>query len=419
MAVLDATSGPVMEVEARPGARGDAPAHVPPRDARYLVVFGALAGLALALIAAFNLIVDPFTAYRLWESPRLDAGKPYWTRTLAAEVVNHGPCEILVAGSSRVERGIDPYRPEWGTDAVVTMGIGGVNMHELAEACRFALRRWPPRTIVLCLDFHTFNANRWENHDFARSRFDPSRTGVDYHLGNLLSRYATNRSLETLDAWRRGAPPRLTPRGFGMVPPPRGPAQRAAFDQATRGALNNPEMYGRFTLSDDRIGLVRALARACRQRGTGLVIVMPPVHAVHLEIIRAIGLWDGFESWKRAIVAIAREEGGASGARIPVWDFTGPSAYTVEAVPPPRRDAAPMRWWWESSHFRPELGNLVIARVMGAPVDGPPLGVRLDEGSIDEHLAALRAGLDGFAARSPGERTRVESIARQLRRLSR
>src|SRR6185503_10786610 len=63
--------------------------------------------------------------------------------------------------------------------------------------------------------------------------------------------------------------------------------------------LIDPQTYGGFRFSEDRLQALRRIARNCAERGITLRLFITPVHARQLEALRAIGLFGEFERWKR------------------------------------------------------------------------------------------------------------------------
>ena len=85
------------------------------------------------------------------------------------------------------------------------------------------------------------------------------------------------------------------------------------------------------------------------------------MHALDLEMIRCqVGGSAPLEKWKRemvlAMAAVARERPQAQA--VPIWDFSGYRGFTADPVPA-KGDPRPMVWYWEPSHFRKELGDLL------------------------------------------------------------
>ncbi len=70
-----------------------------------------------------------------------------------------------------------------------------------------------------------------------------------------------------------------------------------------------------------------------------------------------------------------------------------------------------MHWYWESGHFKRELGDLVIARIRGG--GDTEFGARLDGSTIDAVLARIRRDRDRYRAENPGD---VAALAKLVAR---
>src|SRR5437763_929087 len=94
----------------------------------YVKAFAILAGIALGLIAALGVVVDPHHVFNLFHSTRLDAAKTSrGTRMYKAEQVRRGTWDVVVLGNSRVEAGIDPASTAWPAGRrVFNAGLSGL-----------------------------------------------------------------------------------------------------------------------------------------------------------------------------------------------------------------------------------------------------------------------------------------------------
>ena len=123
-----------------------------------------------------------------------------------------------------------------------------------------------------------------------------------------------------------------------------------------------------------------------------------PYHAETRLIIERLGLGALFGQWKQRIVDLAarhREPGQA----LEVWDFSGISPQTLEAIPPPDDRRTQLKWFWEAGHFKPALGDVALARMLG---EDNGFGIRLDPANIDGWVARDRADVQALmAAPSP------------------
>ena len=115
-----------------------------------------------------------------------------------------------------------------------------------------------------------------------------------------------------------------------------------------------------------------------------------PYHAHLLETIRITGHWQAFEEWKREIVSSVWAEGrAADGMPAPVWDFSGFNELTSGSVPPKGDHHDKMRWYWEAGHFKRDLGDLVLARIIGHTNSVPGFGVLLDPGNVEGLIESI------------------------------
>jgi hypothetical protein len=163
-----------------------------------------------------------------------------------------------------------------------------------------------------------------------------------------------------------------------IPPPPK--IQRSVKPPAPRDAATS-------------LDYIERIARFCREQGIDLRIFITPSHVHQLEIAAAAGSWPSIENGKRALVKMLAADAAAHGTPVPLWDFSGYSAITTEALPPPGTHVE-MRYYWDSSHFKQEVGDRVLQIVLG---DDPAarnaandFGVRLNADNIERELEKIR-----------------------------
>jgi hypothetical protein len=361
--------------------------------------------LVLALLALFNLAVDPLGAYPF---AALKIFQPYrgrfTSRAGKSEAVAHGNYDLVLLGTSRVELGMPANHPAYGDDRVYNLGLEGTSLPELDAALDLALRKNHLKRVIFGVDFLLFSNMRAARPDFDNSRFNPDLNVFEYHARNLFDWDATVRSWSLVEHLKHHRSPSAAERGF--VPrtiPPR-VSQRTVFARRIHDFLVNPETYGDYHYSTDRVDELHAMIRRCRRRGVELTIFIPPVHALQLETIRVAGLWATFEQWKRdATKAVADE---TTDHPIPLWDFTGFKDRVAENVPPAGDKTTRMRWYIDSSHFTPALGRLVLDRMfppMNLATDAENFGVGLVPSNVEDHLEKLRSDEQEYATAHPDE----------------
>lgn len=124
-----------------------------------------------------------------------------------------------------------------------------------------------------------------------------------------------------------------------------------------------------------------------------------------------------FVTWFPQLIAgpiVHHKESGATPPEL--WDFTAYTGFNAEPFPPEGDTETNMRWYWESSHFRMALGDLVLYRIHGQSPPDEPLpdgwGIRLTPRSVEARIEQLRRDQAEWLIGNAGE---VEFVARMRR----
>ncbi len=397
----------------------DARSHGP-----FVVTLLVLSVLCFGAIAAFNIAIDPFRAFRTSFSEARYRDAWLGTRRVSkGEVLRHAEARAVLLGTSRVERGFDPSHPGWGTEHGYNMGLGATNMWEQLRVFRYVVEHEPLEHVVLGLDMLMFNSNRQFEWDFRQSVFNERRRITDYRLGTVLSKYAIESSERVLERHGKNATDANDDRGFLPAGVGTGFDYRAASMGLLRNFMVNPKSYGPYTDDGSRWAMLQEVIDTCRARGVRLTIVLPPSHAMDMEMLWVSGNWGNFEAWKRRVVEMVDSENArarevdAGAWQVPVWDFTTHGGRNGEELPR-RVEGEPwvaMRDWLETSHFARAYGDDVIARMTGVQregreMPGEDLGVRLTGENIGAHLEKLREDRAWFVGAYPADARLVQGL---------
>lgn len=379
---------------------------------RYLIVGATALVLLLAAVAAINVGVDPYGLFGTrpvegWNARKVRAeqeGRLYKN----AAVARVSP-RTLVLGNSRAEIGFDPESAAWPASAgpVYNFALPGTGPASAAETLSVAAGARIPATIVLGVDFPDFLRTPDER------RLAPVAPTVgapppslEAYARSALTVDSLLNSLLTVMRQRDAESTELTALGFNPLrdyaPLVRREGHRALFDQKNAeyaGKLGD----GRFmpdAADSPEFQQVGAILEFAHAHGIRVQLVIYPYHAEFLDLVERAGLWPAFEKWKRQLAAAA----AAAPGDVQLWDFSGYSRYATEPVPAERGVA--MQWYWESGHFKPALGDVVVADLYR---EHPVLGRRLMRDTVESVLVAVRAERDAHRA---GHATAVAAGAR-------
>jgi len=384
-----------------------------------------------------NFVVDPFGMNRLVDLDGFNAYKPavdHRVRLVKAYEVRRLRPQGIILGTSRSHLGLRPSHDGWDPAArpVYNLAFDGATTKEMYLYLLHAHAMRPLRQVVLGLDtYHATLAPATARPDFDAQLLDspggrslPSLMRADLKV--LTSLDTVRASLATVRSRSAREPQWFAPDGqrigevffrragehFEQLGP------RAYFEEIDRlevgfkreGQLTaNARSPGRATqpataASETSLDYIRRIIAFCRTEGVDLRIFIAPEHAHQLEITAAIGEWATLEKAKRALVElVAKDAARHPGApAIPLWDFSGYSSVTTEALPE-FGSRAEMEFYWDSSHFKDIVGDFVLDRLFGLshprrPVP-PDFGVRLTLNSPEtapfDRKVDVRKLLDG------------------------
>lgn len=377
---------------------------------RFLMTFSVSTLLLLSLTAVLNRVVDPYGAFH---APMTDvfSGKRELVRTRIgkAELCRHYAGPTVLVGSSRTRIGYDPASSAFPDGPACNLGLSGTNFHELLPVMRLTAAQPNVRRILLMLDFEQFSAARTVSEDFPLSLFNPERDKFAYTCDLLWNEEGTRSALVTLAHTLRNEPAPFTALGFEHPAGLQHKLARPRLAELTlEKALSPRGTLGSYQYSQPRLDGLRQTVRLCRARRIELIVILHPVHALMLDAIRQAGLWPTYERWQADVVRIVEEE---SQGQTPVWDFNGWSPYTTEPLLGENGRSPAGRWFWEASHARAELGELILRRVFNTPAADPSFGVKLTCRGLAAHVRHQRAARQAWMAAHGAEERAVERIA--------
>jgi len=343
--------------------------------------------ILIGLTVTVNLIVDPYERFNLIKITNFNAKKYNGgSRITKAIKVSKRSFDVLIMGTSRAEIAFSTSHASWKNSSVYNLSLNAAHMNEVSQVFNYTLVHNPPKVLFLSLDLLMFNQHDAPNDEFYQSLFSKKskwtntlQTLIGFNTLNQ-SRKTVRRNMKNIASYYTTSGQRIGERVFTDLIGPQG--QRKLFWRALENQYIS-STYKNFSYNHEQLSILRKLIKTCQKKNVKLYIIIPPIHALQLETLIQMGLWNIFEQWKRDLLNATEHTGS------PIYDFTSWAGINAEKLPSAEDTEKRMHWYWEASHFKEETGNKVIRRVLDSEYD-KKFGVRLTQKNIDSHLQQQR-----------------------------
>lgn len=385
---------------------------------RFLLWSALLTGGGALACAALVAAVDPYRLTGLIDRPGFNHNKPQperYQKQIKLAGARALGADVLIVGNSRAEIGLDPDYPPLaaGGRQPYNLALAGTRIQVAREQLEQLHRGGRhPRHLIVGAEFLDFPVD-----PAAPARPAPPTAAPDA-LAELGWRFDTAFSLDALgDALRTVRQqhaefaPRMTARGFNPLAEYRQLAreegyyalfQQRANDYAKRFATLPRGLVGANGSSTEWAQL-RAVIEHGAADGARVDVVIYPYHAQIMALLEAAGMAPMFDTWRTLLVReIAAARAAHPDVTITLWDFSGYSAHHCEPIPAKGDRRSETRWYWEAGHFKPAMGELMLARMLGRPDADPDFGFALGQDNLEQNRARVAAERAACAAAAPG-----------------
>ncbi len=357
----------------------------------YFMRFFQFIFITTMVVVSINYFVDPFgitgaprvpglNEYKVDISSRVRLMKKY-----SPLMSQHN---VLVVGNARSEIGINPAHHCFAANGMIVynMGLPGANVRDQVSYAANVMNHQPVKAVFLSLDFTDFIFTRrktgryvqktlWEHQERgfkyrADGEDNPAYLSglvVDYYSA-LFSLDSLISSFKTLALQGKFASDR-TAAGFNPARDYNGVLQvegsSALFDQKMKDLREHFAVP--WYLVDSEGGMdtsfdeVRRFLDLARQKQARVYLFINPLHEIFWTLLRDRGLTSLNEAWLEEIQKLVKDYPTDT---VTLWDFSGDSPYIHEPVPAPGIKTGTLRWFWEPSHYREELGGLMIETML-------------------------------------------------------
>jgi hypothetical protein len=371
----------------------------------------------LIFIIGFNALVDPDGRTDLVTLVGLNSVKTEPQRnSRVAEALAIKNCNYnyLLFGSSRANVGLNPDYAGFEGRPTFNAAANSANIIEISRIAEYAAEQQQPEAMIFGLDYIAFHHGREYSLDFYESRYalSPSFRGLIKHL---FSRDTFFNSVRTLGKNLRGSINTCADNGRERFRDDL-TSHRAAFNKTLKRTATWFSIYSYDPNRTKRFG---QLLHTLTSQDIPVYLYISPFHALNLEVLEELNVLQDFIRWKQDLA----KEINALNSRLPaarhitLWDFSGYNSITTEAVP--LEDGIPMQWYFESSHYQPNVGDTVLDVILSkkkadneAPED---FGTPLNEMEISEIAASSRVNRTRYRNENVDEIERLKVILKQVK----
>lgn len=373
----------------------------------YLKTFAYLSVSIFIFVGMVSYILDPFGMFRAY-GLRTDylLGDRVWEdqRKVKDLILDQLHPDTLIVGNSRVLKGfdLDALRLVGDLGIAHNLGLSGANMDELDYYTRIAMNSKRLSTLIIGLDIGQFTETRRQiNPDTSNVKFR-----WEHGVFNTVSKFSYALwSHQVINAWKHVVtePHSLTMRGEPNFDEDLKAIDRLGYRRVTLSAeynIANGFINADWNSYERRLRLLDALIGDNCTQGTAIKLFISPVHIRHLVLLNEVGLAEKSIKWKQALVHIVNRY-QERGCDVVLKDFGRITTYTKESFPEMGDRAYRMRWYWDSGHYKPALGALVLQRLFNVPSSAENFGVDLTMTNIDQSVRAERDELHQFIHDNP------------------
>ena len=377
----------------------------------YLAVAGGLPFLLVCAVAATNYALDPYLIHQ-WQTPQVSRLRQpveklnAWGKTYA--MARYRP-EVIYLGNSRTELGLAV--PQDGPARVFNAALSGATAGDALRMLGHARHVGDIRTVIWGLDAPSFTLSVG-NSELENSLLASDGTYLARRfLLDLQRAVSVDMSLESFDMLRG--------RGLGVCHSSLAQAgQRDASCMHYRiqgwgGTGQVIEARTREFLRGEGpvMGTLPSVERAIEsQPQVHWRLYVNPTHAMTIDGLYWAGSGPQYEAWLAGLTAMGGRLRKA-GRDVRLFDFSGFNHVTSEPVPRPG-DRSDMLNYWETSHYREQVGDAILRRLSGGAAATDGFGDELLPETIEHHLAMLRQRRATYLASHPYEAGIAQRIAK-------
>ncbi|MFN2328352.1 MAG: hypothetical protein ABR612_05505 [Chromatocurvus sp.] len=381
----------------------------------YLRFFAVSVATVFLITATLNFALDPLGYFRTkgWHDGTFVGNRMWADERLAfnLSIDNYRP-DTLIAGTSRVRQGfaLDDQQLPAQLGKTLRLGVSGARFRELDYYIRRLLSSSTPRNLLIGLDLGQFLRGERPPVGGHKPRPDEVQANSARTLMTALwSRGAFRASVGTLFIMHRMKLDGSANTGI-MQRRLNGVGHRQLTRNVERGMAKRPPIFNSDVYDMQMETLDTLLAKVCLAQ-INVRLFISPIHIRQLILLRETANRGLFSAWKIALADMV-DTYRTQDCRVTLTDFSAISAYTSEPFPEPGDTQQQMQLYWESSHYTPRMGRMIIDRLLEENASKHDFGADLTRDNIAEFLDREQHKLEMLIHNQPELIREISELAR-------
>lgn len=341
--------------------------------------------VSIPVVAVFNYVIDPYGIYKtkffkfdkVRRADKIKLVKVIDTKSIKPK--------SIVLGTSRAEFGYDPTH-RYFVKPSYNLANSESTVYENRLNFEWALKQGFLKQVLLVADYRMFNSKAMRSINDFDDYFDENKSVYSY--------------LFSVDYLKDSVATVIGSNDFYAVYKENGQLENLHHQKHIEDAgghlslmnLSNANYYKGFSASyiyeDTGVSSFddfEMIVRQCYENNIKLDVVFGPSHIRQWE---SLSYYLGYHNWlqwkKDVVLSIDKIAEMYNKNQFRMIDFSVYHELTAEQVPESKDEK--MKYHWESSHYKNELGNIVLDRLSGNS-EFDDFGVELNVGNIDAHLS--------------------------------
>lgn len=358
------------------------------KSTKWIKIFFGLSLFVVLFVGGVNYIVDPYGIYKT----NIFLNKPEQHKNIrlakVVKVEEFKPVSISL-GTSRTEYGYDPNH-QYFSKPSYNLAVGGASLYENRLYLEHAIKQGNLKEVILVADWIMFNAPKMtKSYDFEDSfnieNIYKQLFSVDLFrssLNTIIKQKVKSSYLENgQEDWYINQE-NIDKQGGHLK----------VMNQDEKGYYRNSKYNFNSNIyqdtKKDSFEDFKKILELCYQNNIKLDIVFGPSHIRQWE---AYDYYQDIETWykwkKDVVLFVAKIADEQEKTPYRIIDFSVYHELTAETVPTNPKEK--MKYHWEASHYKKELGDIVLDRLLDiSPYKD--FGVELNIQNIDNHIQNLR-----------------------------